>query len=126
MRRPLLGMGILLVLLAMCLAIWWGMDRVHGSISQLLTQSQAAAEAGDWQAADQHARQAHQIWRRHHHFTAAFADHTPMDDMDSLFAELTVYLENRESPHFEATCAQLILLSQAMADSHGLQWWNIL
>ncbi|MBE6978207.1 MAG: DUF4363 family protein [Ruminococcaceae bacterium] len=126
MRRPFLGICILLALLAISVTIWWGMDRVHREISQLLIQSQAAAQAEDWRGAEHYANQARQLWQRYHHFTAAFADHTPMDELDSLFAELTVYLENRESPHFEATCAQLILLSQAMADSHGLQWWNIL
>ena len=49
-----------------------------------------------------------------------------MDELDGLFAELMVFLKNRESPHFEATCARLSLLARAMADGHGLQWWNLL
>lgn len=126
MRRPYLGIGILLTLLALSTGIWWGMEHVHNSIGDLLAQAQAAAEADDWQRAEELSQKAQVEWKRHHHFTAAFADHTPMDELDGLFAELNVFLENRESPHFEATCARLILLTQSMADSHGIQWWNVL
>jgi hypothetical protein len=126
MRRAYLGLGILATLLALCIGIWWGMDRVHGGIADLLIQGQAAAEKDDWQGAETFALQARARWEQHHRFTAAFADHTPMDEMDGLFAELEVFLQNRESPHFESTCARLILLTRAMADSHGVQWWNVL
>lgn len=126
MRRPFLGIGILLVLLALGIGIWWGMETIHGDMEELLTQAKTAAEQGDWLTAGEMSRMAYDQWEKHHHFTAAFADHTPMDELDGLFAELMVFLENQESPHFEATCAQLILLTQAMADSHGVPWWNIL
>jgi hypothetical protein len=49
-----------------------------------------------------------------------------MDELDGLFAELMVFLQSREAPHFSATCARLVVLARAMAESHGLQWWNIL
>ena len=126
MRRPYLGIAILLLLLAVSSGIWWGVERVHNNISQYLTQAQRAAEAEDWEKAGEYALYAKAEWERHFHFTAAFADHTPMDEMDGLFAELEVYVQNRESPHFEATCARLILLTQAMADSHSIAWWNVL
>ena len=126
MRRPFLGIGILLVLLALGIGIWWGMETIHGDMEELLAQAKTAAEQGDWLVAGEMSRRACDQWEKHHHFTAAFADHTPMDELDGLLAELMVFLENQESPHFEATCAKLILLTQAMADSHGVPWWNIL
>ena len=126
MNRVYWGIGILLTLLLLSSGIWWGMDRIHKDIWVLLQQAQTAAEAEDWQSAGEYARQADARWQRYHHVTAAFADHTPMDELDGLFAELTVFGENQESPHFEATCARLILLTQAMADNHGIPWWNVL
>ena len=126
MKRPFLGFCILLTLLFSSIGIWWGMEDIHRDISQLLTQAQAAAENENWQQAGEFSTRAKERWEHHHRFTASFADHTPMDELDGLFAELEVYLQNRESPHFEATCAQMVLLTQAMADSHGIQWWNVL
>lgn len=126
MKRSIWGVGILIALLILSIAIAKGMHQVHYRISDLLSQAAAAAEQDDWQKADQLARQAEAQWQQHHAFTAAFADHTPMDELDGLFAELIVFLENRESPHFASTCARLSLLAQSMADSHGVQWWNVL
>ena len=126
MRRPYLGIGILLTLLILGSLIWWGMEQIHSDIGQLLTQAQAAAEADQWQKAQSFSQQAQQLWQRHHHFTAAFADHTPMDELDGLFAELLIFSAKQESPHFESTCARLIQATRSMADSHGIQWWNIL
>ena len=126
MRRFWLGVCMLVILLLSGSLLWWSMARVHGNIGDLLTQAQAAAEAENWQRAHAYTRQAQAQWEKYHRFTAAFADHTPMDEMDGTFAELEVYLRHREAPHFQATCARLILLTQAMGDSHGIQWWNVL
>ena len=126
MKRSIWGITILVALLIWGIAIAAGMGTVHEGISDLLEQAAAAAELGNWQQAEELIRQAEGKWQRYHHFTAAFADHTPMDELDGLFAELMIFLKNRESPHFASTCARLSLLAQAMADSHGLQWWNLL
>ena len=126
MRRGLLGICVLLALLLGGIFVSCKMRNTHLEISQLLQQAQASANAGDWQKASVLAEQAKMRWQKHHHFTASFADHNPMDELDGLFSELMVYLENQESPHFEATCARLSFLAQAMADSHSPQWWNIL
>jgi hypothetical protein len=125
-KRSIWGIAILVALLILGIAIAAGMGNVHEGISDLLEQAAAAAELGNWQQAEELTRQAEGKWQRYHHFTAAFADHTPMDELDGLFAELMIFLKNRESPHFASTCARLPLLAQAMADSHGLQWWNLL
>ena len=126
MKRCLTGIAILISMLILSALIAGSMHNVHYRISELLEQAQQAASAENWSQADRLARQANEQWQRYHHFTAAFADHTPMDELDGLFAELMIFLEERESPHFASTCARLSLLAQSMADSHGLQWWNLL
>ena len=126
MKRSMTGITILIFLLILSVLIAAAMHKIHYRISDLLEQAQQAADAEDWPGADRLARQAEAQWQQYHHFTAAFADHTPMDELDGLFAELMVFLEERESPHFASTCARLSLLAQSMADSHGLQWWNVL
>lgn len=126
MKRTMWGSLILLVLLIGGLVVSFGMRAVHSDICRLLQQAEAAAEGEDWQNATSLAKEAQLAWEKHHAFTASFADHNPMDELDGLFAELMVYMQNRESPHFSATCARLAVLAKSMADSHGLQWWNVL
>lgn len=126
MKRGVWGIGILLALLVFGIATSTAMRSIHRDIGQHLQLAQAAAAAEQWQTAETEVRQAVSAWRRFHAFTATFADHTPMDEMDGLFAELEVFLKKRESPHFEAVCGRLVLQAQAMADSHGIQWWSIL
>lgn len=126
MKRGIWGIGILLGLLAFGIATSVGMRSIHRDIGRHLQLAQTAAAEEQWQTASAEVQQATSAWQRFHTFTAAFADHTPMDEMDGLFAELEVFLQNRESPHFEAVCGRLVLQAQAMADSHGIQWWNIL
>ena len=126
MKRSIWGIAILVALLVVSIAIAAGMHKIHYRISELLQQAATAAEQNHWQEADFFARQAEDAWQQYHNFTAAFADHSPMDELDGYFAEMMVFLENRESPHFASTCARLALLAQAMADSHSVQWWDVL
>ena len=126
MKRILTGLSILIVLLILSVAISAGMHKVHYRISDLLQQAEQAASADNWQDADRLARYAAGQWQQYRRFTAAFADHTPMDELDGLFAELLVFLEEQEVPHFTSICARLSLLSQSMADSHSIRWWDVL
>ena len=126
MKRILSGALILAVLLAVGLGIAWKCRQLHNHISQLLEEAGTAAQAQQWEDARRLTHAAAAQWQRSRHFTAGFADHTPMDEIEATFAELQIYLDAQEAPHFQATCARLSLLTQSMADSQGLQWWNIL
>ena len=126
MKRLWLGRLILLFLLVGSLLVQILLFRVHSDISRDLEQAALAAMSQDWASSLSLARTALSRWQRWHHFTAAFADHNPMDELDSLFAQLPVYAQNREDPHFAATCKELSFLAKAMAESHKLSWWNFL
>ena len=126
MKRLWLGILILLFLLVGSLLVQILLFRVHSDISHDLEQASLAAMSQDWASSLSLARTALSRWQRWHHFTAAFADHNPMDELDSLFAQLPVYAQNREDPHFAATCKELSFLAKAMAESHKLSWWNFL
>ena len=54
------------------------------------------------------------------------ADHAPMDEIDSLFAQMEVYAQARDSLHFGSYCARLAELITAVSDAHQLNWWNFL
>lgn len=126
MKRFWIGISILAVLLVSGWLVQRGMDAIHRPIADDLEQAAQAALDEDWETALSLAQRAHARWEKYHHFTAAFADHNPMDDLDGLFAELEIFAQEREMPHFAAVCLHLQQLADAMAESHGINWWNLL
>lgn len=126
MNRLWIGILVLAVLLALGGAVSWAMDAIHTPMAENLQQAAEAAMAEDWGTALRCAEKARVSWKDRQRFIAAFADHTPMDELEGLFAELEIYARAREQEHFSATCTHLAQLVQAMAESHSPTWWNFL
>lgn len=126
MKRLRVGLIVLIGLLAVGISVSVYMHRVHMPMARQLQQAAEAALQEDWQQAIALADRARQSWEKNWRCTAVFADHTPMDELDGLFAELKVYGRVREKEHFAATCDRLAKLAEAMADSHHPGWWNLL
>lgn len=126
MKRFWIGITLLAVLLVGGVLLRHRMDRVHLEAAQLLQQAQTAALQMDWPQAQAFAEEARQQWQRYHRFTAAFADHTPMEEIDGLFAELEIFSQQQEMPHFAAICAHLATLCRSMGESHHVAWWHLL
>lgn len=126
MNRFWIGLGLLLALLGVGLWAMFTMDSIHSSVSEDLRQSAEAAQAENWAQADDLARSAEDQWEEHWHFSAAMADHTALDEIDSIFAQTRVYRENRQATDYAAACARLAQLIEALRESHNLSWWNLL
>lgn len=126
MKRLWIGLIVLAVLLGGSLAIHFSLEQIHRPIAEDLLEASRLAMDEQWPQAVALARQANSRWEKYHRVTAAFADHTPMDEMDALLEELEVYAAFLENPHFSATCAHLYHVALAIADSHSLHWWNFL
>lgn len=126
MKRLWIGLGVLAALLTMGIWVSAAMEHAHAGMAQQLQQASGAAMAEDWPAALEAARQAHDSWKKQRHWIAAFADHTPMDEIEGLFAEMEVYARTGEKQHFAAICAHLAQLAEAMGESHAVSWWNLL
>ena len=105
MTRGIIGCLILILLLAAGLGAQWAMASLQAPITGELTQAAQAAERGDWDTALLHQQTAQRGWRRAWCLTAAFADHQPMEDVDSLFARLPAYDDDRGE--FSACCREL-------------------
>lgn len=125
MRRGWIGGGLLAILLALSLLVTWCMDRFHEPVAANLEQAADFALAGDWENADALARRARADWEKHWDFSAAFADHEPMENIDGLFAQTEVYEKARDTVAFAATCAELARQVEAMGEAHGITWKNI-
>ncbi len=126
MKRLWLGIVLLALLLGAGLLTTWQMDRLAQPVSRYLrTASQAALEE-DWEKARQQMEQAEKQWQKHWHLSAALMDHTPMEDIDALYAKLPIYLQHRDAVAFAACCAQLETMTEATGEAHGFSWWNLL
>lgn len=126
MKRGWIGLGLLLVLLAGGLLGTWGMTACHEPMAEDLEKAAAYALLGDWNRAESLAQTARADWEACWQFTAIFADHAPMEEIDGLFAQLEVYEDVRDAVPFAAVCKELSREVQAMGDAHGLNWWNML
>lgn len=126
MKRLWIGILILVILLCGSFAISVAMTNIHVPIASDLELAAQKALDDDWPTALTLVEKANHRWEKYHSFIAAFADHTPMDEIDTLLEELEIYAQSRENPHFSATCAHLYFMATAMAESHLLSWWNLL
>ena len=125
-KRFYLGLAILLLLLILCIVAAIGMKAIHRPLEIALGQAADLAAAGDQEQAISIARGAYKRWMRYHALSASFADHSPMDDTDTLFQEMLVYAQTKEIPHFIACCRQLAVMTQAMYDAHSFSLKNLL
>jgi len=126
MKRGWIGFVLLLVLLigGVCstgLMVCWNMP-----LEKLMEQAAQRALSSDWDGATALSGRANQIWEEHWHAAAAFADHGPMEEIDSLFAQLEIYEQCRQTLHYAAVCADLAQALGAMGDAHIPNWWNLL
>lgn len=126
MKRFWLGIGILVVLLVLGLWVQLGMAALYRPVTQELEAAAQAALEEQWPQALRLAEGVSSRWERYRGVTSSVADHTPMDEVDMLLAELEIYGQAREAPHFAACCSQLSRMLEAIAQAHGLNLWNLL
>ena len=126
MKRGWFGAGLLLVLLALGITSSVLMQNFHKPLSQQLEQAGEYALEENWEKAVKIAESAEETWRKLWHFSAAVSDHEPMEQIDSLFAQLEIYRKAGDCLGFANTCASLSRQVEAMGDAHKLSWWNLL
>lgn len=126
MKRSWIGLGILAVLLVICLGVGCLMCRGQMPIARGLSQAAAFGANQDWEKALPLFQDAKTCWERNRHWVACVADHTPMEEIDSLFAQLSRYASGENREEFVPGCAALVTKIEAMADAHGLSMWGFL
>ncbi len=122
MKRLWIGCGVLALLLAVGITVSTAFCRIHGPVEDLLSEASRQAQAGDFAGARAKAGAAKEKWKTWQPFTAAFIDHGPMDEIDSLFAQL----DTAQAQTLGGLCAQLAELIHALTDTHLLYWWTVL
>ena len=126
MKRLYIGISVLTILFALGLFISVSINRMYTPIVDLLEDAAEAALREDLPTAKESAEKARKLWEKHKNATATVADHTPMEDIDHLFAEMDIYARAEEFPHLAACCAQLSAMVRNMGEAHRLNLWNLL
>ena len=126
MKREVLGAWLLALLLGLGLLSTRYMGRTHSATAKWLDSAGTLALAEDWEGAGRLFRKAGEEWEKSWHLSAALTDHEPMEEIDGQFAQLQLYLRQKERLAFAAVCAQLASQIQDIGDAHGLNWWNLL
>ena len=126
MGRFWFGAGLMALMLAAGLWIGGQMNQLHQEIAASLEQAAKQVMDGDLEGGIALSQQAQKDWDSRWQTTATVADHAPMDEIDSLFAQLQIYGQAGNATDFASYCTRLSKLVAAMGEAHALSWKNLL
>lgn len=124
MKRCVFGAALLIAIGLGCLATGAAMERITEPPRTRLALAKEEALCGRWETAGHHALVAQRQWQARRNTLALAADHTPLEDIDDLFAQLSVCSAEKERKDFATLCAQLEHRLEAVSNAHRLTWWN--
>lgn len=122
MKRSWFGLGLLVALLAAALAVSMVMEGIHDPIAGQLRLAAGFAQKENWQQARVLTEEATALWKKWEPLRLCFADHTPVEQIDSDLAELRAM----QPQELAAACARTAEKVEAVAQAHHLSWWNLL
>ncbi|MGM9605297.1 MAG: DUF4363 family protein [Faecousia sp.] len=118
MNRFRIGVGLLIVLLAVCIFSQVRMSAIQKPIAAEVAQAERYAAQDDWPKAGAALAGARNAWEENRTFVASLADHQPLEDIESLFAMLEAYAEERDGTEFRAACQDLNRRILAVKEAH--------
>lgn len=118
MNRVVIGVALLAALLAASLFSAWQMGNIQQPIADRMEEASLQSLRGESAAAETAAR-AEAAWHSSRVFTAALADHQPMEDIEGLFARLHAY-ETEDRSEYAALCAEIARRIRAVAEAQAL------
>ena len=125
-KRFYFGVGLLVLFLILGIVAAAATDSASTPIARQLEEAAREAVAGDVEKSIALARSAKQSWQGVWKPFATVADHSPMDEIDGLFAQMEFFAKTEDLPRLGACCARVAELVEAVADAHTLRWWNVL
>lgn len=116
-------------MLAILLAVGLGMSaRLSACLAPLTEQVARAGELArvNSDTGEQLLEEAWKTWQNCRDFAAAVLDHSPMEEIDGMFAAARTYGLTGIGEAMAAECSRLVEWIQAMAESQKLTWQNLL
>lgn len=126
MKRCWFGLGLLAALLALSILTAGIMERRHSRIAQVLAQAGQAMAAENWEQGAALSRDGAAQWEQGAAFGAAMLDHEPMEEIDSLLAQVALCLEIGDGDGAAQLLTEAAARVENIARSHRWSWWNFL
>ena len=126
MKRLYVGVALLVAVLGLGVLSMLLFGRFSRCLEKDLKRAEQAAEAEEWAQAEEYAKKAWKEWNSWRKYAAAVSEETPLEGMNVLFDRLELYGKRRNTLEFCQTCRELALLSQAVGQSQGLDFWSVL
>ena len=123
-----LWLGVIFLSLLLIFGIWQTvcLNRIHGDLSDALSNAAVAAKKRDWDTADALSQYARSQWDRYRKLTASFADHEPLEEAERLFAELQLCKALLLEENYAVVCSDLSQICRSIGESFQISWWNVL
>ena len=125
MNRIWFGAVLLAVLLLLGLGSDALMKQTHHPISNDLLRASELALEGNWKSAENFTAAARREWDKKQLLTAMFSDHTPMDQIEGMFAQLEVFAGTGDAVSYSSTCRYLASRLEALGRSHSFNFQNL-
>lgn len=126
MKRLWIGLALLLLLLIAGIFSTVAMEKFHHGLSRHLASTASAALEEDWEETGILLQQCRSRWARYRNFVAAGASHEAIEEIDSLYTQLELYFQRRDSLGFSLCCATLQHRTAALGEAQSINWWNLL
>ena len=121
-----IGVGILILLLFSSLFVGFFAQKRQDPIKETVSAAQEAAKNENIRESVRLIQQAQRSWKRNWKSIASFSHHATMEEIDRLFAQLSV-CDNLESKQdFLTASAELCSLLDALTNDQAFTWWNLL
>ncbi|MBR3949841.1 MAG: DUF4363 family protein [Oscillospiraceae bacterium] len=126
MKRMWIGVGLLAAVLIVGICAANRMEEIHQEIAKDLDRAAQSALKEDWDMADALFARAEKTWNKKRTLTSIFSDHAPIEEAESLFAQLRISAQAENEESFATACACLGSLLKAMGESQSLNLRNLL
>ena len=125
MKRLWIGIALLALILLAGILIPEFLEHNHTPIIHDLERASKLAMEERWDSSQDFSRRAEKKWKKIRPVTATLTDHEPMDEIDALFAQLSIYSAAKDAAAYSSTCVYLASRLQVLGDYHNFTLWNL-
>lgn len=126
MKKGWLAGGLLLLLVGLALWNVWTLGNLTEEAWNTLAQAEAQAEQGNWEEAGRLTEQARERWEAHSFYLHVTLQHKVIDEVQTGFAEVGEFIQNREAGEYSAANARLMNQLALMGEAERPTLENLL
>ncbi len=126
MKYLYIGVGLLLVMLAISLLCLWQLSVCSDAIAKQLEQAISAYDSGQMDASISYARTAEAMWHEKEGFLCSLLDHMETDSIHWNFSDIRSYMTSGPADEFRASCAEALAMVRHLKEMELPYFYNIL